>query len=59
MVQNIFWPTHIAEQQLFSMFPLVLTFNFNLLFYQFWLFGVQIGYLDRVKFFLLKLEFQS
>ena len=32
MVQNFFWSTHIAEQQLLSMFPLILTFNFDLIF---------------------------
>ena len=33
------------------MFPLILTFNFDLIFNQYWLLGVQIGYLDRVNFF--------
>ena len=32
------------------MFPLILTFNFDLIFNQYWLLGVQIGYLDRVNF---------
>ena len=45
--------TYVVQQLSFSMFPLILTFEFDLIFRSFWLFGALMGYffedLDGVK----------
>ena len=41
---NVLGSTHVVEQLSFSMFPLIQTFDFDLIFGSFWLFGAPMSY---------------
>ena len=42
--KNIFMSTHIAQEYMFSIFPSILTFNFDQIYGLFLFFGAHIGY---------------
>ena len=42
--KNVLWSTHVVDLLSFSMFPLILTFDFDLILGNFLLFGTLMGY---------------